>query len=191
MSVVNFNFNNGALLGGMAPPALPGGMFGPAVLPPGLAGAGMYMIVNNNTNNRYVGISTNLANRFAKRMETITEFGFSVAQMNQIGVYWGLAQTQNTVAIPAPPPPVVPVPAYGAPLNVMIDGVQVQLERLLIRFTLTQLGAGGTVSNNMLAGVPYVNPTPNPVTVNFNWGAGGLFAAGAHNAVWPVGGAGW
>jgi len=67
----------------------------------------------------------------------------------------------------------------------------VQLERLLIRFVLTQLGAGGTVSNNLLAGVAYANPTANAMTVNLAWAGSPFYAAGAHGAVWPIGGVGW
>ncbi|NTW00256.1 MAG: hypothetical protein HGA19_03005 [Oscillochloris sp.] len=181
---------NAALMGVMVPPALPGGIFGPAVLPVGLAGPGIYIIVNQNTNNRYVGISTNLAIRFNPRMEVVTELGFSIPDMNNIEVYWGTVTTQNTPGFGgALLPPIIPVGAYGAPLNVPIDGVGVQLERLLIRFVLTQLGAGGTVSNNMLAFAPYINPTGNPVTVNFAWGGGVLFLPGAAASIWPVGGA--
>lgn len=188
MSVVNFNLNNGATLAGMAPPALPGGLFGNATLPMGLAGAGMYLIVNTKTNNRYVGISTDLAQRFNTRMATVTELGFSTAQMNRIAVYWGTVQVQNTPTLAIPAPPMTAVAAYGAPLNFMIDGVNVQLERLLIRFVLTQLGAGGTVSNNMMAAIPYTNPTANAITVTLNWGAGGVhFPAGFHTAVWATG----
>lgn len=64
------------------------------------------------------------------------------------------------------------------------DGVGVNLEQLLIRFCMTQLGAGGTVSNNMLALAAYVNPTPNAVTVQLTWGnMGGLFAVGNQQVV--------
>jgi hypothetical protein len=70
----------------------------------------------------------------------------------------------------------------------MVDGNLVNLERLLIRFVITQLGAGGTVSNNAMAVAPYPNPTPNPITVRLTWGAmGGLFAPGFQQAVWNVG----
>ncbi len=193
MSIIRFNLNNAASLAGMAPPALAGGAFGPAVLPPGMVGAGMYIIVNTHTNNRYVGISTNLPNRFATRMATVTEAGFSVAQMNQIGVFWGAAQFQNTAGFGGVmAPPVMTVLAYAAPLQFAVDGVAVNFERLLIRFVLTQLGAGGTVSNNMMAFAPYANPTPNPITVRLDWGGGfGAFAAGWISAGGPVGGFGW
>ena len=192
MSIINFNFPNTATLNGMAPPALPGGMFGAAALPPGLAGAGLYIIVNTFTNNRYAGISNNLANRFQGRMETITECGFAAGQMAQIEVFWGTVSYQNTAGFQGiPMHPVTPLPNYGAPLNFAVDGVAVQFERLLIRYLLTQLGAGGTVSNNALAFAPYVNPTANPVTVNFTSGVSPTFAAFAGAAVWPVGGLGW
>jgi len=191
MSNINFNLTNASYLGGMAPPALAGGAFGNATLPHGLAGAGIYLIVNEANDNRYVGISNNLAQRFATRMATVTEMGWSTANMNQLSVYWGGIQIQDTPGPgPGAPPLVRNVAGFGAPLNEQVDGVGVQLERLLIRFVLSQF-VGGTVSNNMLAFAPYVNPTANPINVTFNWGAGGHFNAGQHTAVWAVGGAGW
>ncbi len=192
MSAITYNLLNAATLVGMAPPALGGGMFGAAALPLGLAGGGMYIIWNTNTNNRYAGISTNLATRFQPRLETVTELGFSGVQMNQIVVFWGTAQSQNTAGFGGVlVHPIAPVLWYGAPLNMMVDGVAVNLERLLIRFMITQLGGGGTVSNNMMAFAPYGNPTPNPITVTLNWGACPWVAAGGVAAVWPVGGPAW
>ena len=174
----------------MVPPPAGGG-FGAAALPAGLANQGMYIIFNNSTNNRYAGISTNLASRFNTRMAVVTELGFSQAVMNQIAVFWGGATTTNTaLPAPAPAPAPVPVPAYGAPLTRPIDGQAVNLERLLIRFLLTQF-VGGTVSNNMMAFGAYANPTANNVTVTLNWGAVGGIPAGNHTAVWPAGGPGW
>jgi len=184
MSDVYYNFNATGSLAGMAPPAAAGGGFGPATLPAGLVGQGMYIITNTNTNNRYIGISTNLANRFNTRMATITECGFAAATMGTIFTWWGQAATRNTGA-----GAVVPLLGYLGPLNVMIDGAQVNLERLLIRYVINLLGGGGTVSNNIYAGAPYVNPTPNAVTVHFHSAANAHFAAHNHNVVWPVGGA--
>lgn len=203
MSTVNYNLNNGATLSVMAPAPLAAGGFGAAALPAGLAGAGIYIILNDNHNNRYVGVSNDLAQRFQPRLETVTEMGFDQAEMNDILVWWGGITIQNTPAaaplVPAggPPiaapaaPPVIPVLAYNTPLTVLIDGVGVNLERLAIRYVLTQLGAGGTVSNNQWAVGNYVNPTPNPVTVNFTWAAAGNYAMGVRQAIWPVGGVGW
>jgi hypothetical protein len=188
MGDIRFNLTNASTLAGMAPPALPGGAFGPAALPAGLVGAGMYIIVNTATNNRYMGIAGNLANRFQTRMETVTECGFSVAQMGQLGVFWGTANYRNT-PVGGIMAPWTPVPAYVAPLNIPVDHVNVNFERLLIRFVLTQLGAGGTVSNNMMATTPYVNPTPNAITVTLNWGGFALFAPGIHTAIWAPGAA--
>ncbi|WP_242836618.1 hypothetical protein [Clostridium sp. BNL1100] len=78
-------------------------------------------------------------------------------------------------------------PAAGAPYTAIIDGAVINLEHLLIRFILTRLGAGGTVSNNLMVG-PYVNPTPYPITVALQWGAmGGLFVANTMQAIWGAG----
>lgn len=190
MSNIHFNLNNSANLAGMAPAPIAGGGFAAAALPLGMAMAGTYIIVNTTTNNRYIGIAGNIANRFNTRLATVTEMGFGGGTMAAIGVCWGQTACQNspTLAVPAPPW-VVAVPLPPAAFTAVVDGAAVNLERLLIRFVLTQLGAGGTVSNNAMAAAPYVNPTANPITVRLTWGTmGGLFVAGFHQAVWGVGG---
>lgn len=178
----------------MAPAPIPGGGFGVAALPAGMAMAGTYIIVNTTTNNRYIGIANNISARFNTRLATVTEMGFSdVPTMAAIGVTWGATGVRNTLPAVAGWPmagwaPAVPIPPVA--FTAMIDGFQVNLERLLIRFVITQLGAGGTVSNNAMAVAPYVNPTLNPIAVRLTWGAmGGLFSPGHHTSVWNVGGA--
>jgi hypothetical protein len=189
MADVIFDLIHSSHLGGMAPPTLVGGGFGIAAVPVGMGAAGTYIIVNTITNNRYVGIANNIATRFNDRLPTVTEMGFATGEMNRIGVTWGATQCRNTPTFLVPVPPWVPaVPNPPAAFDTVIDGVNVKLERLLIRFVLTQLGGGGTVSNNMLAAAPYQNPTANAITVRLNWGTmGGIFAAGFHQAVWNVG----
>jgi hypothetical protein len=190
MGNVHFNLINSAHLGGMAPPPVPGGGFGNALLPGAMFGmAGTYIIVNSNSNNRYIGIANDIGTRFNTRLATITETGFLPAEMARIGVTWGTTTCQNTPPVfGAAPAPVIAVPAPPAAFNALIDGAAVNLERLLIRFVITQLGAGGTVSNNAMAVAPYANPTANPITVRLTWGAmGGLYMAGFHQAVWNVG----
>lgn len=194
MSFIHYELTNSANLAGMAPaPAVAGG-FAPAALPPGMAMAGTYIIVNTTTNNRYIGISGNIANRFNTRMATVTEMGLAVATVAAVGVVWGNTWYQNTFfpppgpgAPPAPPPPMLAVPAPPAAFAQLIDGAPVNFEHLLIRFCVTQLGAGGTVSNNVIAG-PYANPTPNPITVRLDWGPmAGLFNADSLTSIWPPG----
>jgi hypothetical protein len=178
MSSIVYNLLTGATLNGMAPADMGGGNFSNANLPAGLVGAGMYLIINTETNNRYIGISTNLAKRFGTRMATVTEAGFSAAQMQRIGVYWGTVTRQDTGN-----PVWSALGSYDAPCEGLVDGVTVNFERLLIRFVLTQLGVGGTVSNNMMASTQYRNSSPNPVTVTLNWG-NGIYGAGTQSAVW-------
>jgi hypothetical protein len=194
VSDIIFNLTNSANLNGMAPAPAMGGGFGNAALPAAMNGygAGTYIIVNTLTNNRYIGIASDIANRFNTRLATVTEMGFGAATMSAIGVCWGQTnyRISPTLLVPAPPW-VVAVPAPPGAFQVMIDGAAINLERLLIRFCINQLGAGGTVSNNAMAATPYVNPTPNPVAVQLHWGTmGGLFPAGNLMAVWAVG-AGW
>lgn len=200
MGYVHFNFVHSATCASMAPPVLLGGGFGAATLPLGMAGwgAGSYIIVNTNTNNRYAGISGNLTARFNTRMAVVTEMGFSAATMGLIGVTWGHTYVRNT--LPALggwgvgavlPGGTLAAPAPPASFAAMIDGVAIHLEHLLIRFVTTQLGAGGTVSNNVLV-APYVNPAPNDILVRLSYGnMGGLFAAGWQQAVWVSGGPAW
>jgi hypothetical protein len=187
MSFINFHFNNTSSLAGMAPVPTLGGGFTAAALPAGLAGQGIYIICNHATNNRYAGISGNLANRFGARMAVITECGFPAVDMNRIWLWWGTVSTRNTGVIG----PFMPMLNYAAPLNAAIDGVPVNVERLLIRYLVRIIGAGGTVSNNVGAAAPYVNPTANPVTVNFHSAANAQYAAFNDTAIWAVGGAGW
>ena len=61
----------------------------------------------------------------------------------------------------------------------------INLEQLLIRFTLTQIP--GTISNNIHAHIRYRNPTNSTITVTLEWGGGGLFQPGMHSAVWKGG----
>jgi hypothetical protein len=173
----------------MAPPTLVGGGFGDAGIPPRMAGPGIYIIVNTDTNNRYVGIAADVARRFREdRLPTVVEMGYSTEQMSKIGVTWGTVRIKNTPTALVPGPIWVNViPGAGA-FDTQIDGVNVKLERLLIRFCMTQFGAGGSVSNNVLIRAPYENPTRNVIDVSVEYGSmGGLFDAKTVNKNWGVG----
>ncbi|RMH61262.1 MAG: hypothetical protein D6677_12160 [Calditrichaeota bacterium] len=187
LGAVMFNLNNAAKLGTMVPPDFGGGHFGTARLPHGLIGPGIYMIVNLHTNNRYVGISTELEKRFGSRLSVVTELGFTTAQMDKIGVYWGTVLTQDTpsAGVVATPPLWKPARCYVSPLKGTVDGELLNLEQLLIRFTLTQIQ--GTISNNIYARRHYRNPTNSTITVTLEWGPGGLFQPGRHCAFWKGG----
>jgi len=188
MSQVVYNLMNGSTLRCMVPPTTPGGgAYGNASLPLGLAGQGMYIMVNIDTNNRYAGISTDLTQRFNTRLATVTEMGFSEQEMEKIWLFWGAVATQNTPGyLGNNNPQFVMVTDYSAPLVVNVDGVGINLEKLLIRFLLLHLGAGGTVSNNLLAWGPYVNPTASNISVTLNWPAG-YFNTTTSSAVWQSG----
>ena len=194
MGYIHYNLNQSANCNGMAPQPLAAGGFGNANLPGGMAMAGTYIIVNTTTNNRYIGIAGNIQTRFNTRLATVTEMGFAaVPTMQAIGVTWGSTHVRNTAPalIGGGWPPAgswIAVPTPPAAFTAAIDGVAVNLEWLLIRFVLLQLGAGGTVSNNVYAFNAYTNPTPNPITVRLSWGAmGGLFVANSFQAVWGNG----
>lgn len=186
MSNITFNLNNSARLDNMAPAPLAGGGYSIATLPAGMTMAGMYIIVNTHTNNRYIGISSNINHRFSSRLAAVTEMGFSPAQMAQIGVCWGSVTYQNTPGAGVAGVHVA-VPVAHSAFSVWIDGFLVNLEQVLIRMMMTRF-VGGSISNNVLVG-PYINSSANAVNIQFNWGAmGGLFtAAGGHATAWLPG----
>lgn len=212
MGYIYYRLNGSANLAGMVPPAMPGGAFGAAALPPGLAGAGMYIIINCQgaaaaNHNRYIGISRNLARRFGTRMGVITELGITAATMAQVHVVWGRVKVRNhplglgipttptrlapAGAVVAGPPPTIPFPRWaapgwtnanpvGGPLIANVDGHNINLEHLLIRFIVMRIQAGGTVSNNMLMG-PFAHPAAHgaagarPLIVKFTSAAFGPY----------------
>jgi hypothetical protein len=220
MAYIYYQLNNSSNLQGMAPPAAPGGGFGIAALPVGMAGtAGMYIIINCNgpLENRYVGISSDIGVRFNTRMATVTEMGIDAATLANIHVVWGTVKYRNHpagggAAAGWPACPLVgggnvPFPAWGAggwtaanpvagggPFARMIDGALINLEHLLIRFVMTQLGAGGTVSNNMLMvpfNAPPAWPGTNPIIVKFHSAPFGNYNGFTRAAVLAPGGAAW
>jgi hypothetical protein len=158
-----------------------------------MAVAGTYIIVNTLTNNRYIGIANDIGNRFNTRLATVTEMGFpSIPTMAAIGVTWGHTRVLNALTGPVWPGPAAPwmiaAPNPPNPFVTVLHGLPINLERLLIRYVITQLGAGGTVSNNAMAANAYQNPTLNPISVRVSWGAmGNLFVPGFHDSTWGVG----
>lgn len=74
MGYINFDLTNTRSLHTLASPGA--GIAGN--IPPGMpATSGLYMILNQANDNRYIGKSGNLADRFNGRMLTIDEFGLS------------------------------------------------------------------------------------------------------------------
>ena len=78
--------------------------------------AGFYMIRNHTSDNRYVGKSGNLQERFDGRMLTINEFGLRTIDLAGIDVFWGTVAIYNTPGFAVPgaagmAPPVMPAPA--------------------------------------------------------------------------------
>lgn len=133
MSYVIFDLIQASTLISMSPPPAAGGGFGPAALPAGMAPVfgpggvlipmpGMYLILNtepaNLGNNRYIGIAADIGRRFGRRLETVTELGFSAAIMNNVGAYWGTAHHENTPGVPPAPGAALPVMPAGPPLAV-------------------------------------------------------------------------
>jgi hypothetical protein len=118
-------------------------------------------------------------------MSVVTELGFPAATMANIFVVWGTVRFRSdplpvgTPTAPTqtlfPPPANMAFPTWAAPGWIvaapaaapagggavpfirMIDGNPINLEQLLIRLIMMRLGAGGTVSNNLLM-APIAHP---------------------------------
>lgn len=180
MGDIYFDFAQSDTLAGMAPAPLPGGGFTNAALPAGLHGGGMYVIYNHFTQNRYIGISVDLAQRFAGRMSVVTELGFDHHTMGNILIWWGTAAVRNTGGLLA-----APLGHYGGPLIGVVDGANINLEHLLIRYVLGNFG--GTVSNNVYAFQPIINPTHNAISIHFSSCHNALFNLYQDVHVWPAG----
>ena len=167
MSDVEYRLTNSGLCDVMVP-----NVGVPAQYPAGINGqaAGLYIIYNQQTLTRYVGNSHNIQQRFQQRLAAVGELGLSVAVMAQIAVFWGQAWIRNTPIQGGQQPQFVQVQNYGQQCIGVLDGVNVNLENLLVRFILTQAWQGEFVSNNHFGQAPYVNQTPNPVNVTLQWG---------------------
>lgn len=175
MIEVEFNFAHFSTLECMVPPRNPGGGYGDATLPGGMTGySGMYVILNitdPHLHNRYIGISTNIEQRFSGRLAVVVEMGFNVNTMERIGVWWGKASYRINGGSWS----VIPPPAQGS-MTQSINGEDVNLEHLLIRLVMTKLRpqVDSTVSNTLLNG-PYQNPTGVQINVTTHWAAAAAF----------------
>jgi hypothetical protein len=180
MGHVHFNLNNSGSLHTLASPQV--GVSG--TLPPNMQGAnqgGLYLIVNTQVNgvNRYVGKTGNIEDRFNGRMLTINEFGLAQAQLQGTWAFWGQATVWNTAA-PNAPAVQGGAPNYGAnQVMATIDGVQVNLEALLIR-CVRQIVAGvnnATMTNLQYMNNTFSNTTGNNLTIQIDTCQGGVYNA--------------
>jgi hypothetical protein len=154
MAYINFDLTDCGSLQTLA--SLGAGI--PGTLPVGMnAVAGLYLIYNYGNDNRYIGKASNLQNRFNGRMLTVNEFGLAQADINDIGVFWGDANTYSTPA-PVGFPPVATPAAHTlmAPGAVLANG---------FRILQSGLGAEPLIPNALIgpaAGVPaYAAPVVN------------------------------
>ncbi|WP_444930451.1 hypothetical protein ACJJIF_01295 [Microbulbifer sp. SSSA002] len=205
MGYINFDLSNAGSLHTLASP-------GPNIagtLPAGIpAAGGLYLIHHSTNDNRYIGKSGNLRQRFEGRMLTVNEFGLSQANLANLGVFWGEVDSWNTpapvmgVAAPlvntlippvapaalgfqvirngngaAPPMPNAVIGTPGGPIDygaaqvtTTIDGIDVNVEALLIRFFRQAIGVGGSITNGVYMG-PFTNPTNHELIVQVEWAA--------------------
>lgn len=203
MGYINFDLTNCGILSTLASPGagiagtLPGGM--PAT-------GGLYLIVNEQNQNRYIGKSGDLVDRFNGRMLTINEFGFAPGDLLGIDAFWGEVSVYNT--------PVIAPGAFAGPLVPLVNGFRIARNALgaapivpnafvgaaqlnpnyaahVVTTTIDgalinveallirfwrQCGVGGTITNLNYMG-PFTNPTGNELIVQVEWGACGAIPA--------------
>jgi hypothetical protein len=113
MREIRINLAAAGSLGPLAAPVVGAGLL-PAGMPAGPPG-GIYLIVNTTTNNRYAGISTNIAVRFTGRMAVINELGFATVTLTPVWGWWGRVTTREYPA-PAQFPTALATTLAGLPL---------------------------------------------------------------------------
>lgn len=162
---------------------------------------GLYVIRNQPSNNRYIGKSQNLANRFDSRMLTVNEFGLTQGNLAGIDAFYGPVTCYNTpaaAAAAAPLLPPLPVPggiAWGAagaglgaahaqeiPANVCpapnyaahLVVVMIDGQPVNVEYLLIRFfmqAYGGTVTNGQ-GFANFTNASPNPIHVMVEWANG-------------------
>ena len=184
MPYINFDLYNAGSLHTLA--SAGAGVAG--TLPVGMGGDGrLYMIFNRANDNRYVGKSGDLRERFNHRMLTVNEFGLSQADLANIGVFWGTVDCYST-PVPVPPliatliPPVAPA-GLGFQVIRNAGGVAPAMPNALVG------AAGGAVNY----GAAQVTTVVDGVTINLEallirfcrqaLGVGGTFTNGHYMGV--------
>jgi len=188
MGAIHFNLNNGGdnfitmaytppvvvgagvIAAAAVPGALPAAM---TAIPPNNPRSLTYMIVNTNTNNRYVGISVDIINRFNSRLRTVGEFDLQGPQLQDICAIWGTVEVADTPAAGGAlvwrnvPP--TKLAGGQTDLSDLIDGMLFDLEAVFIRYVMEELGAGGSVSNTDPGQL--MNNSGHNIDITFTWPA--------------------
>ena len=142
---------------------------GEGVLPDGIngAGEGIYLILNRclGTENRYMGISENIHNRFSGRLGVVFELGFPRSYLTKIWAYIGTVRYRlegggdNEW---------INVNNYRQP-KIQFNGINIDYEHLFIKSShyLFQ----GTITNTQKKG-PFENNTDFDLVIKISWGNG-------------------
>ncbi len=177
MSLIYYDLANVEPLSNFVAAPLMGGGFAAAINPLPPWGA-IYVIINGQHIpwTFYVGVTSNIHNRYNPLHERLHHVGFHAADLNNIAIYYGTIHFWNTAAAyPAPAmgaAPMVVAGQFGAPaavhvvggvtqpnaavigpgltvpnyspnsMTAAIDGANVNLENLLIRYYMQGAGFG-------------------------------------------------
>ena len=126
---------------------------------------GLYIILNQNNpqENRYMGISDNLRNRFAGRQGVCFELGFAPQVLNNIYAFLGTMRYRNNGAANW-----TNAPGYAVPnLMITLDGQNYDLEHLFIK-AAQHAWPHGTITNTQKTGV-LRNTGGFPIDVAISW----------------------
>lgn len=161
------------------------------ILPPGpgvpvaLPGAfphnpGLYIILNQNNpqENRYMGISNDLRQRFSERQGVCYDLGFAQAILNGIYAFIGtMRYCSEGDRVWSNP-----VGYVAGVLNIVLDGYSYDLEHLFIK-AVQHTWPYGTITNTRKVGTLY-NLGAYPINVDIYWNNGGYH----QGVIIPVGG---
>lgn len=161
--MADVEFNLGAAI--MLAPMIPIATGAPTALPAGFpAAAGLYLIYNQNTNNRYMGISNNLNNRFAGRQGACFELGFPQNVLNNVGAFVGTMRYRNNGVMGW-----TAAPGYVAGnLTITLDGNNYDLEHMFIK-AVQHAWPFSTISNTQKVGALNNASGAHAISIDINY----------------------
>ena len=145
---------------------------------------GLYLILNQNgmQENRYMGISNDIRDRFAGRQGACYELGFEQAVLNGIYAFIGTMRYRDNGAVGWNN-----APGYVAGnLQITLDGHNYDLEHILIK-AAQHIWPYGTISNTQKTGA-LINAGAYPINIDISWNNAGVGAVQNQNIVIPIAG---
>lgn len=167
MADVEYRLGNAIALNQMLPVAAGVAAALPATL---TATAGLYLILNQNNaqENRYMGISTNLRDRFSGRQAACFELGFAQTVLNNIYAFLGTVRYRNNGVLAW----TNPAGYQGGSLQITLDGQNYDFEHLFIK-AAQHAWPFGTITNTLKTGMFTNLSALHAINVTISWANGG------------------